>query len=298
MPFLRNILALARVWALPTVWSNCLAGWWLGGAGHTESLPIVLLSGTLLYLGGSLLKDSFDSDYDRQHRPERPIPSGKFSETKVYRVGLVLLTIGALGLLWPAHLSGTHLTGTIGLCLVFFIVLHNTTHRWVPLGPVLTGICRFLLYLLGASVAMHGVGGTVIWCGLVLWIYTAGLGYIAASPPGPGPPRYWPVLLLLAPIGMALIMDAGEYRESGLLLSAVLAVWLLRSVRYVFWSTPRDLKRTIQGFAAGIIFVDWLATCPLNTAGALGTGQRQLSFAFLAFFAATLLLQRLETKRA
>jgi hypothetical protein len=36
---LRTLLVLGRVSNLPTVWSNCLAGWWLGGGGNFGNCP-------------------------------------------------------------------------------------------------------------------------------------------------------------------------------------------------------------------------------------------------------------------
>ena len=48
MSFLRTILILGRVSNLPTVWSNCLAGWWLGGDHHSDRLPFVLIGATFL----------------------------------------------------------------------------------------------------------------------------------------------------------------------------------------------------------------------------------------------------------
>lgn len=204
MAFLKTILALARISSLPTVWSNCLAGWWLGGGRHIDDLPFIFAGATFLYMGGSFLKDAFDVDFDRQYRPERPIPSGTFSQNTVYRVGLTFLTIGALVLVWPGHF-----TSALGLLLVFVIVVHNTTHRLIPVAPLLKGICRLLLYLLGASVAARGIGGWVIWCGLALALYTAGVGYLASSSLNSPPSRRWPILLLAGPIALSLVMNAG-----------------------------------------------------------------------------------------
>lgn len=291
MGFLRTIFVLGRIASLPTVWSNCLAGWWLGGGRHADHLPFVLAGATLIYTGGAFLKDVFDVEFDRQHRPHRPIPAGRFSERTVYRAGLLLLTFGALILLWPGHLSGA-----LGLALVSLIVAHNTTHRLIPLAPVIRGSGRLLLYLLGAAVAARGIGGWVIWCGLALAFYTSGAGYLAGSPATATPPGRWPLLLLLAPIGLALVMDTGDYRESGLLLSAVAALWAVRAVRPLLWSSPPDPRRAAAGLTAGVVFVDWLATCPLNLPGTAGSGGRQMSVVFLALFSLTLLLQELERR--
>ncbi len=51
-PQLRTLLILGRVSNLPTVWSNCLAGWWLGGGGNFWKLPFLFFGVSLLDTGG------------------------------------------------------------------------------------------------------------------------------------------------------------------------------------------------------------------------------------------------------
>src|SRR4051794_1896159 len=91
----RAWLMLGRVSNLPTVWSNCLAGWWLGGAQNQGCLPFLVLGGTLIYVGGMFLNDAFDVEFDRQYRKERPIPSGAVTSRTVWSVGCGLLVFGA-----------------------------------------------------------------------------------------------------------------------------------------------------------------------------------------------------------
>src|ERR1043165_7364980 len=93
LSFLRTLLLLGRVSNLPTVWSNCLAGWWLGGGGNFEKLPYLFAATTVLYIGGMFLNDAFDAEFDRVYRKERPIPSGKTSLEAVWRWGLAWLGI-------------------------------------------------------------------------------------------------------------------------------------------------------------------------------------------------------------
>src|SRR6185369_1844192 len=119
MPSLRTLLVLGRVSNLPTVWSNCLAGWWLGGAKNTTELPLLFAGVTLLYVGGMFLNDAFDVEFDRQYRKERPIPSGAVSLAAVWRWGLCALALGALTLIL---LNRT--TGAFGLALTISIILY------------------------------------------------------------------------------------------------------------------------------------------------------------------------------
>ena len=48
-PRLRTLLILGRVSNLPTVWSNALAGWWLGGGNNYWKLPLLLLGSEAEY---------------------------------------------------------------------------------------------------------------------------------------------------------------------------------------------------------------------------------------------------------
>ena len=114
---LRNLLVLGRTSNLPTVWSNCLAGWILGGGGDWKKFALLVVGSTLLYLAGMFLNDAFDARFDSEHRPQRPIPSGAVSVGTVFKVGFFLLfggvalffligkTVGWIGLAAPAQVS-------------------------------------------------------------------------------------------------------------------------------------------------------------------------------------------------
>src|SRR5208282_3013153 len=92
----RTLLVLGRVSNLPTVWSNCLAGWWLSGGGNFKSLPWLLGGSSFLYVGGMYLNDAFDVDFDRQRRAERPIPSGQIGRNTVWKLGGAWLALGII----------------------------------------------------------------------------------------------------------------------------------------------------------------------------------------------------------
>src|SRR5579863_9878663 len=113
MLWLRTCLVLGRVSNLPTVWSNCLAAWWLGGGGNLRKLFPLLLGATLLYLGGMFLNDAMDANFDSQHRRDRPIPSGIITAKSVWRMGIGLLIAGLVNL----FLLGMT-TGILGVLLV------------------------------------------------------------------------------------------------------------------------------------------------------------------------------------
>ena len=278
MSLLRTLLVLGRVSNLPTLWSNCLAGWWLGGAGHPEQLPFLFAGASFLYAGGMFLNDAFDAEFDQRHRPERPIPAGLISLTIVWQWGLIGLGLGGACLICLGRV-----TGGLGVALVFCILLYDSIHKRIAWAPVLMGLCRLLVYLIAASVGVQGVTGWSVWCGLALASYVAGLSYLARRESTPGPLGYMPALLLPVPIGLALIMNAAGYRQAALLLSAALALWVVRALRQTLRFAGPNVGRTVSRLLAGIVLVDWLA---------VADAPRQLGFVFIALFLAALLLQR------
>lgn len=280
MSWLRSLLILGRVSNLPTVWSNCLAGWWLGGGGNLEKLPFLFIGTTLLYIGGMFLNDAFDATFDQQHRRERPIPSGAIERNTVWKLGFVWLGLGELSLLWLGPVSAA-----TGVALALCILVYNAVHKLFTLSPVLMGACRFLVYVLAASTGVFGITGRALWSGVALGVYVVGLSGLARKESSRGPTPRWPVVLLSAPILLALLMNPGDYREPALLVSLVLALWVVRCLRTAFWTTDVNVGRTVSGLLAGIVFVDWLAVAPEIS--------RTSSVGFLLLFLAALLTQRL-----
>jgi 4-hydroxybenzoate polyprenyltransferase len=278
MPRLRTLLVLARASNLPTVWSNCLAGWWLGGYGNTDKLPLLFLGVTFLYAGGMYLNDAFDVDFDRQRRKERPIPSGAISLGAVSMLGLLWLALGAGCLFW----TGTG-TGVLGVALLVCILFYDAVHKVITFSPLLMGACRFLVYIVAASTAADGVTGWAIWCGLVLASYIVGLSFLARRESARGPVQYWPLLFLAAPIVLAYFMNTGDYRRDASVFSFVLGLWMLRCLRPVLWTADRQVGRAVAGLLAGIVFVDLLA---------VADAPRNLSFVFLGLFGLAILFQR------
>lgn len=278
MPRLRTLFVLGRASNLPTVWSNCLAGWWLGGQGNAHKLPFLFAGATFLYVGGMYLNDAFDVDFDRQHRKDRPIPSGAIPFSAVCKLGLFWLALGAACLFWIGLLPGI-----LGVALAISILIYDAIHKVITFSPILMGGCRFLLYLVAASTAVESVTGWSIWCGLALGSYIAGLGFIARRESARGPVEYWPMALLAAPIVLAFFMNTSSFSKNAELLSLILGAWTLRCLRRVYWSADRQIGRAVAGLLAGIVFVDWLAVVDVP---------RSVGFIFLALFGLALLFQR------
>jgi hypothetical protein len=276
--YFRTLLVLGRVSNLPTVWSNCLAGWLIAGGGSIAALLLLCGGATALYIGGMYLNDAFDVEFDRLNRKERPIPSGAISVGDVWGYGLSWL---GLGLVLVYFFNTT--TFALAIALVFSIVLYDAVHKAIAFSPVLMALCRFFLFLMAASVGRNGINGLAVWTAFALAFYIVGLSYVARSESNRGPIRYWPCLFLIAPLILAFLANDGDFRKQSLLLSVILLFWILRCLYHIIFATTKNVGRTVSGLLAGIALVD-LLSCNGSAAGWL------LLFALM--FGLALLFQR------
>src|SRR5881628_2104713 len=125
-PYWRTLLVLGRVSNLPTVWSNCLAAWLLGGGGSVGRFLLLGFGATCLYLGGMFLNDAFDIEFDREYRNERPIPSQQITLEEVWRWGFGWLGAGTVILV----LLGKS-TGVLAILLLVCIILYDAIHKLI-----------------------------------------------------------------------------------------------------------------------------------------------------------------------
>lgn len=191
------LLATGRVANLPTVWTNVLAGSLLASpslgialSGFGLDLADFVLSCLLascFYVGGCFLGDASDARWDAEHRPDRPIPSGILSSTRVAFAGYALLTAGWFGgcvfdaMLWAVHTpaevmpalksvtpdsAGLLLYGlnyeraVLSTFLALSILLYARLHKRVGTGaPILMALCRGLLVLWAGSLSGSWFGG-------------------------------------------------------------------------------------------------------------------------------------------
>ncbi len=183
----KALLATGRISNLPTVWCNCLVAVLIILHTSPSSLELyfsdfqeypigvfylvasaLILSSTLLYVGGCFLGDAIDFKFDKKYKPDRPIPSGIISRKFIFRASWVMLFIGLLLPIWfhltpnptssylislkIANYSWQQMTAVPFLFLV--IVLYSIFHKRYPIvGLPLIGLCRFFLVVFGASIA-------------------------------------------------------------------------------------------------------------------------------------------------
>ena len=275
---LRTLLLLGRISNLPTVWSNCLAGWLLADGGRPLRFVLLCLGASCLYIGGMFLNDAFDVEFDRQYRQERPIPSGWITPAKVWGWGFGWLLAGLLLL---------SLLGTLPMCFALLlagcILLYDAIHKAMTLSPILMALCRFLLYLVAAAAARRHFPGLVVWSALALSAYVIGLSYLARKESARGQIRYWPCWLLATPILCAWIVNAGPYTMRAIVFSLLLGLWGFQCLRNTYAGATPSVGRTVAGLLAGICLVDLLAVA----GGTPATGS-----AFIVLFIGAVLCQR------
>jgi 4-hydroxybenzoate polyprenyltransferase len=250
---LRTLLILGRVSNLPTVWSNCLAGWLLSQGGDPITFLLLCAGGTFLYIGGMYLNDAFDAEFDQQHRPERPIPSGAISLAAVWLWGLGWLGAGLVCLVFLGTTSAI-----LALLLTLSILLYDAVHKMFKFSPVLMAACRFFLVLVGASAGAQGVTGPAVWSALVLAAYIVGLTYIARKESLKSALRYWPCLFLVTPLVLSFVVNGGPFLLRGVLMSAIFIGWVFWCLTFAYLPAQRNIGRCVSGLLAGIVIVDFL----------------------------------------
>jgi UbiA prenyltransferase family len=276
---LETLLKLGRVSNLPTVWTNVLAGTVLAaGAVQGWRTGLVVLAMSLLYIGGMYLNDYFDRAIDANERPQRPIPAGDISAATVCGFGFGMLGLGVV-LLGAAAL----LAVLMGAFLALAIVLYDAFHKDNPVAPVIMGLCRALVYCGAAAVATASVPVAIVIAACSLLAYVAGLTYAARQESFDRVGNLWPLVVLMAPMLLALPALANGVVAGLVYLAltgcAAYAIYLLAAR-----PMPGAVPRAVGLLIAGISLVD--------AALLAAAGHVMPALAATLGFPATLLLQR------
>jgi hypothetical protein len=278
-------LRLGRVSNLPTVWTNVLAGTVLSGAPHALGrAPPLMLALSLFYVAGMYLNDAFDAAYDRQHRPGRPIPSGAVAASTVFAIGAALLGCGLLLLLLlGVSPNGAGLRGfASGFALTVAILVYDAWHKGNPIGPVLMGLCRALVYVTTAASIVGSLPGDLLWAAAMALCYLIGLTYAAKEEDLKQPGHLWPLAFLAAPFVYGLPIAAGS--GVGLLIFASLLATVIYALSFMVWPGRANIPRVVSVLIAGICLLDALFIA--------GANQPLLAVLAALGFPLTLLFQR------
>ena len=283
---LSTALKLGRVSNLPTVWTNVFTGMALaGGVAVDPRLVILLLSLSLFYVGGMFLNDAFDSGFDARARPERPIPSGLVSAGLVYAVGFGMLAAGLVLLAWIGYgfepfTQWRPLLAGAGLAAA--IVFYNWHHKENPLGPLVMGACRFLVYLSAGFAVASVLPGDVYIAAAVLLCYLIGLTYAAKKEHLGTLDNFWPLAFLAVPVVYGIYLALA--RPAAFLPLLIFAGWMLFALKLLRRRAKGDVPRAVVSLIAGIALLDATILA--------GFGNWALAVLAVGAFALTLFLQR------
>jgi len=281
-----DFLALARASNLPTVWTNVLSGVVLaGGTGSDPRLPLLLLALSCCYVAGMFLNDVFDVHFDREHRPERPIPSGRVSLRSAFWTGAGLLVLGVLLLavtgFMPAQGTGWRPL-LAGSALAAAIVSYDWHHKTNPLSPVVMGLCRFLTYVAAGWAISESPPAALYFAGLLLLCYLVGLTYAAKQEHLSALTKLWPLALMALPVAFAV--DAARDGAVQAVTAVLFVGWLLLALRRLHRRAPGDVPAAVSALLAGICLWDAVVLASL--------GEARLALVAVLGFAACVLLQR------
>jgi 4-hydroxybenzoate polyprenyltransferase len=249
-------LRLGRVSNQPTVWTNVLAGIVLAGGGSPVAVAGLIAGLAGMYTAGMFLNDAFDADFDRLHRPERPIPSGEATLTGVFASGFAFLALGLALIVAAALHTGAGLAAFgSGVALAAVIVVYDWWHKENTFGPLLMGLCRMLTYVTAALAVAGSLNAAVLGAAIVALCYLIGLTYVAKQETLGQVRNLWPLAFLAVPFiyefPAALRNAASAVAFVALLVWVVYALSFLRPGR-------RAIGVAVGYLIAGICLLDAL----------------------------------------
>jgi 4-hydroxybenzoate polyprenyltransferase len=283
---LNAALRLGRISNLPTVWTNVTAGIVLSGAAFAVGPSLLLmLSLSLFYVAGMFLNDAFDREFDRRDRPQRPIPAGEVAAATVFACGFGLLVAGFALLVFVGYATAEG-TGwrapAAGAVLAALIILYDAWHKANPVGPLLMGFCRLLVYVVTGLAVVGTIPPGLVLAALVCLCYLIGLTYVAKQESLRRIENFWPLLFLAVPFvyGAPFAVQGGIALVLYLLLLATVGAALV----LIFRPGHTDIPHAIMLLIAGISLLDGMFMA--------GQGKAILAVAAVAAFLFTLFLQR------
>lgn len=279
------ILATGRISNLPTVWCNVLVAFLLVQLTQLEPhLNLTLLvasciAASCLYVGGCFLGDAVDVEFDRAHKPTRPIPMGVLSRSSIYTCAATLLGMGitlptAYLKLTSGSWSSTALISSV--LLTAAIIIYSLWHKRSPwIGLPFIGACRFLLVLFGAYVASSPLTNTISSCPAWIFascvgIYTICFASVARSESSPKPITWRKGLMatmLVLPLIPVLATLSTDISVITITAIVIYWLWMVTAFRKINTNKGQFVSMSLAGFClldatfAAQFGWQWLITC-------------------------------------
>ena len=286
-----DLLAMGRASNLPTVWSNVLVtAFFLKLHFLTLEVLYLLLASTLLYLGGCFLNDWRDVVFDRKHKPDRPIPSGRFTRKSVLFLAVLNQALGfALVLVITPRPAATT---ALALSLLASIWLYTWFHKEKIWSLFFMAGARLFLYLLAwTSLSNLPIPAELIVVATLMASYIVGISFTAKneakSLATQEKPPTWPLLPFLLPSITASILiviprnTANETRYLAIALAIGLIVITVQSYRTM--TETKEIGPFVARQLRRIPLVDFILLLAFHTL-AIQNGIFSSATSVLAFF--------------
>ncbi len=269
------ILATGRISNLPTVWCNVLVAFLLVQLAPAMfgdfpssifSVPLLLvtcIAASCLYVGGCFLGDAVDVEFDKTHKPTRPIPMGVLDRNKIYGYAAFLLSTGiVLPFAYIKFSTGSFAPSVLvtALLLAGAIIIYSLWHKRSPwIGLPFIGACRFFLVVFGAFVALatrnEWVGYNLIIYAFLVGLYTICFASVARSESSPKPVTWrkslMVIMLLLPLIGLSFNFDLisnGACSPSTLAALLLYWLWMISAFRKINSNKGQFVSMSLAGF--------------------------------------------------
>lgn len=162
---LRHVIKAAKPQISPWILSLLLTGIAATpiGFANFKSLVIAVIGAVLFYSGAvSVLNDYFDRDRDRVNHPDRPIPSGVFTEIEIILLGLAIAFLG-VALIFVSIPQDLFLHALPFLVMLGFLSLiygvYPNLGLWGFGRQIVLGAITMVVVLIGFAIG----GGSSIW---------------------------------------------------------------------------------------------------------------------------------------
>src|SRR6202050_1660771 len=251
---------LGRCSILPSFWTNVCAGVVLSGAAVTAQVILLLIvSLSLFYVGGMFLNDAFDQRFDRREQPYRPIPAGEATSAMVFAYGfgllaVVLVILFIVGYAMPGGFGWR--APAAGALLAAIIVLYDAWHKANPIGPLIMGLCRLLVYLIAGLAAAGALPERLLIAAAVSLCYLVGLTYVAKQESLRRIDDFWPLVFLAVPFVYGLPLAIA--RPAGLVLYVLLLAAVIGALTFLFRPAVPNVRYAIMLLIASYSMLDGL----------------------------------------
>jgi 4-hydroxybenzoate polyprenyltransferase len=256
-----TLLKLVRAPAGFTAVSNILAAAIIATSGQlTADIILLCVASVCFYFAGMALNDCFDYKIDLAERANRPIPQGLISISQAWSVGFTLLGC-ALLFAFMHSITAFYLGLTLSCC----ILLYNGVIKDGLAGSISMASCRYVNWLLGASIAALTINS--YYFALPILFYIIGLTYLSkqeVQATNKNTIFFTAIMLLLTAVAMiwlttqvlALTVNQSIVAYSLIGIWFALNAFKLASIFKAF--TPDNIQKMITWLIIGVIPLDAL----------------------------------------